>query len=312
MQTPAKTILLPVDGSKNSFKSLDYLHLMFGEDPNLNLQLVYVLPSLPPLFADAPLSDKQLQTKLKEVQEKNREQGQKVIDKALKRTKKMFFAKEQVKAEYLTARGTTAQDICQLANRRRVDALLISRRGLTDLQSFFMGSVTRGLLDCRPFCPVWVCGRKNLSQTVLMAMDNSENALSAVEHVGAMLADTQCRITLFHAMRHLNKFIPAEVLNEPSELTDLWVDRLSDSIRPAMKKGRDILLKAGLQEEQINEKITQGSRSAAHDIITEATENHYGTIVLAHRSQKSATGALFGSVTAKVLNSVGKIAVWVV
>ena len=60
MATPIKSILVPVDGSENSFKSLDYLHMMYGSGRDLEVQLVYILPNQPPLLTEAPITDSRL------------------------------------------------------------------------------------------------------------------------------------------------------------------------------------------------------------------------------------------------------------
>ena len=52
MSELTKMIVLPVDGSKNAQRSLEYIDLMYGKDHNLEVTLKHVLPSLPPILAD--------------------------------------------------------------------------------------------------------------------------------------------------------------------------------------------------------------------------------------------------------------------
>ena len=249
---------------------------------------------------------------MKKVAQKNREQGRALIERARLRLEQMSLDPQRIKADFVDPRETTAEDICHLANSRHVDAVLMTRRGSSNMLSFFMGSVTRSVLEHSPACPVWIAGRQCFSNSVLLALENSPNALQAVDHTGKMLAGTPCRVTLFHAMRHLQRYIPAEVLEEAAELAEIWTEKVAQNIRPVMDKARAALLSAGLEAEQIDERITAGSRSAANDIMTAVAEQNYGTIVLAHRGEKSPTRTLFGSITAKVLNSVSDIAVWIV
>ena len=73
-----------------------------------------------------------------------------------------------------------------------------------------------------------------------------------------------------------------------------------------------MLLNAGIDSKQIKTKVVNGSRSAAHDILKEANDNDYGTIVLGRRGVSALKEFIMGSVTSKILhNSVG-FAVWVV
>ena len=57
----AKKIVIPIDGSKNALKSLDYLELIYGPGHNLDVNLLYVLPSLPPILTKEITMDKRLQ-----------------------------------------------------------------------------------------------------------------------------------------------------------------------------------------------------------------------------------------------------------
>jgi hypothetical protein len=54
--------------------------------------------------------------------------------------------------------------------------------GCLDLKSFFMGNVTRRLLEYQPICPVWIVEGGIHSPKVRFWVDNSENALKAVDH----------------------------------------------------------------------------------------------------------------------------------
>ena len=58
METLTKKIVIPVDGSKNALKSLDYLELIYGQKHNMDVHLFYVLPPLPPILTDEEIKDK--------------------------------------------------------------------------------------------------------------------------------------------------------------------------------------------------------------------------------------------------------------
>ena len=48
MEDLTKHIVIPLDGSKNSLRSLEYIDLIYGSRHNLELTLIHILPSLPP------------------------------------------------------------------------------------------------------------------------------------------------------------------------------------------------------------------------------------------------------------------------
>jgi len=103
-----------------------------------------------------------------------------------------------------------------------------------------------------------------------------------------------------------------QVLEQAEDLEKLWRNKAGKEIAPYIKKAREILLKAGLSEKQITTKVTEGSRSAADDILKEAQENDHGTIVLGRRGLSAVKEFFMGSVTTSVLNRAVSLAIWIV
>ena len=143
-------------------------------------------------------------------------------------------------------------------------------------------------------------------------MDGSENAIKAVDHAGFMLSGTDCPVTIFHSLRHLRRYVPKEALAAAPDLEQIWKARTGQQISPSMKMAREMLLGAGLQTEQITSKVVDGSRSAAHDILKEAHDNDYGTIVLGRRGVSALKEFFMGSVTSKILHNSFGFAIWIV
>jgi nucleotide-binding universal stress UspA family protein len=151
-----------------------------------------------------------------------------------------------------------------------------------------------------------------LSKKVLVGMDGSENALRAVDHAGFMLSGTDCRITVFHSMRHLRRYVPKEVLEGASDLEQLWKEKTARQISPNIKKAREMLSDAGLNADQIATKVVDASQTAAYDILREAKDNDYGTIVLGRRGISALKEFFIGSVTSRILHNSYGLAVWIV
>jgi len=307
-----KMLVIPTDGSENALRSLDYLHLIFGSDHNLEVTLKYVLPSLPPVLADNRYMDRETATKLKTIENKSIRMAEKILTQAKNFLIDKGFDAERVQTVYKKKESGIAQDICQWVESKRADALLISSRGRSRLEAFFMGEVSSKLLEYCRVCPVWIVQGQVKSKRVLIAIDNSENALRAVDHAGFMLSGTDCPVTIFHTMRHLRRFVPQEVLDEAPELEELWKTKAGQEIEPFMTKAKEVLVKAGLSESQISKKVVDGSRSAASDILEEARKNEYGTIVMGRRGISGVQEFFMGSVSSKVLQNATGMAVWIV
>jgi nucleotide-binding universal stress UspA family protein len=307
-----KMLTIPVDGSENALLSLDYLQLIYGNRHNLEVTLKYVLPSLPPLLADDRSMDRETATKLKAIENKSIRMAEKILTQAKNLLIDKGFDEDRVQTVYKKKESGIAQDICQWVESKRGDAVLISSRGRSRLEAFFMGEVSSKLLEYCRVCPVWIVQGQVKSNRVLIAVDSSENALRAVDHAGFMLSGTECPVTLFHTMRHLRRFVPQEVLAEAPEMEELWKTKAGQVMKPFMKKAEEMLVKAGVSESQISKKIVDGSRSAASDILEEARENGYGTIVMGRRGISGVQEFFMGSVSSKVLQNATGMALWIV
>ncbi|MBW1774348.1 MAG: universal stress protein, partial [Deltaproteobacteria bacterium] len=108
------------------------------------------------------------------------------------------------------------------------------------------------------------------------------------------------------------RMIPKEVVEEAPELEKLWEEKAAREVGETMKKAKAMLLEAGIPEEQISKRVVQGSRSPADDIIKEAKEKGYGTIVMGRRGISGFKEFVFGSVTKRILNQAAGFVVWIV
>ncbi|MGD8370580.1 MAG: universal stress protein [Syntrophobacterales bacterium] len=306
----SKLIIVAVDGSESSLKSLDYLNLIYDPVHNLEVVLLYVLPTLPQIL----VADKNRETKLRllNIEKKNIEVASRILAEARSILIDRGFKEERIKGVHRKKQVGVALDICSFAEDKLADAVIISSRGRSRLETFFSGEVASKLVEHCWTCPVWVVEGAVNSKKVLIAMDSSENALRAVDHAGFMLSETDSQVTLFHSKRHLRRFLPQEVIEAAPEIEELWKHRAGEQISPYMKKAKDTLIQAGLAEEQINIKVVDGSRSAAADILKEARSNNFGTIVLGRKGHSGVKEFFMGSIASKVLQDHQGMAVWIV
>jgi len=307
-----KSIVIPVDGSKNALKSLDYLDLMYGPKHDLEVTLLYIWPLLPPILTDEKTMDKDIWIKLTAVKKRNVLMAERILAEAKNVLVKKGFDENRIIELYERQKISTAQDICNWANREKADAVLLTRRGQTDLETFFMGGVSNKLVNYCGNYPIWVVGGSIDTKKVLLCVDSSENALRAVNHAAFMLSGTDCQVTLFHSIRHLRRYVPRDVLEGAEELQELWKSKAGEQIAPYMEKARGMLQNSGLSKEQIAIKVMDGSWSTADDIFKEARDNGYGTIVLGRHGQSAMKQFIFGSVTSKVLHHSAGLAIWIV
>jgi len=307
-----KKIVVPIDGSENGLKSLDYLRLIFGPEHPLEATLLYILPTLPPMLTDEKRKDRAIAEKIKAVEEKNIQFAEKILLQAKDALHEKGFRESQVKTVYRKKQIGVARDICNWADGKRVDAVMVSTRGRTRLQDYFIGEVSRRVMEYCPQSPTWMLEPVVRKKGVLLCVDNSNNALRAVDHAGFMLSGTDCPVVLFHTKRKLKRFVPEEILKESPELEALWKDMDGKEFAPFLEKAKAMLNDAGISEAQITVKIVDGGRSTASDIKRAAQRYDCGTIVLGRRGLTGIKELVMGSVTRKILEDFSGMAVWIV
>jgi len=155
-----------------------------------------------------------------------------------------------------------------------------------------------------------------MAQKILIAFDNSENAMRAVEYVARTFPDENS-VTLFHV------FSDSAVLCEmhSPELAEYFIAQQSNFcaleekkkqlVQGAMEKAKTVLLDAGFAESNIRFKLETKKRGIARDILNEA-EDGYHLIVIGRRGLSAIAEFFIGSVSQKVSHAAKHAAVLIV
>ena len=151
-----KNVIVPVDGSEKCLKCLDYLKLLFGIHHPLDVTLLYIHPMLPPLLVEEKDKNPAIAKKLKEVEAKNIKMAEQVLAGGKSYLLNLGFKEKYIKIIHRQKEIGIARDICRWADTEHVDTIMISTRGRTRLQSFFMGEVSRRILEYCPQAPTWM------------------------------------------------------------------------------------------------------------------------------------------------------------
>ena len=152
-----------------------------------------------------------------------------------------------------------------------------------------------------------------MAKKILVAIDDSENAIRAVEFVAnTFTADNQ--ITLFNVVQDTAAMCE---MNSP-ELTPYFTSQQSSFclleekkkalVTNALKKCQTILMDAGFEEKKITIKAELNKSGVARDIIKEA-QSDYNIIVMGKRGVSGIKDFLLGSISQKVFNLAKDISV---
>ena len=148
---------------------------------------------------------------------------------------------------------------------------------------------------------------------LLIALDKSEGAWRAVEYVAKTFARTpEVEVTLLHILGGLPPAFwdDGHILNEKERenrqrLIDNWQAEREKEWQGLVSKATDVLKAAGVPS--VTSKFTPKYYDEAEDIVNEAVEGGFGTIVMGRRGLGKAKTLLLGSITNKVVqNSRGR------
>lgn len=307
-----KMIVIPIDGSENALKSLDYINLLFGSDHNIKVVIFYAMPGLPPVVVEESRKNRDAAKQLTGLDKRNIAMAVQFLEEARSRLLDKGFSEDSVEIVFQKRKIGIARDICFWAEDKQADALIITTRGLGKIEAFFMGEIANKVLNFMKGCPIWMVKGSVEAGNVLIAVDNSENAMRAVDHAGFMLSGTQANITVFHSKRDLRRYISRDLLEEFPEFQKICQRKAGEVIAPYLKKAKEMLLQAGLAEEQISIKVVDGTRSTADDILKEAESNSANTVILGRRGDSGGKDFSLGSVAKKVLDRASNTVVCIV
>jgi nucleotide-binding universal stress UspA family protein len=156
-----------------------------------------------------------------------------------------------------------------------------------------------------------------MEQKILVALDDSRNAMRTVEFIARTFSPIENDITLFSVIPDTAALCD---MNSP-ELTPYFLSQHSSFslleaqkkqlIDEALQQAKDILVKAGFTADRIHFKIQTKKRGIARDIIEEAHDG-YAIVVLGRRGLSGVQEFILGSVSQKVIHSIRDISVLIV
>jgi len=155
-----------------------------------------------------------------------------------------------------------------------------------------------------------------MEKKILVALDDSENAMAAVEMVAKFFTPDH-KVTLYSVIQDT---IAICEMYSP-ELTPYFMaernafcsleNKKKDLMHEAQKKAKEILVQAGFLDGNITTKIETCKKGVARDIIKEA-QSGYHTVALGRRGLSGIKEFFIGSVSNKVVSLAKNVSVLVV
>jgi nucleotide-binding universal stress UspA family protein len=307
-----KKLLIAVDGSAQSLNAVRYVaeNLAPGK---LKVNLMYVMPIAPDTFWDLEQDAffmRMMKSRHAQWKREAKKVAQGFLDDARNVLVKANVHEQQVGVILQERKVGIARDIIE-ESKKRYDAVVMGRKGLSKLKDLFLGNVSHKIVEKMTDTPVWVIGENIRSNKILLAVDGSENSRKAVDYVGSFAAGTEVELSLYYVVRSFGLGF-LEDFSMREEVIEDFVEEAEMNVQRMFRSYGERLEKAGVAPARISTKYTLQSHSRAVDIIREAKDGDYGTIVMGRRGLSKVREFLMGRVTNKVLSRAEGFAVWIV
>lgn len=312
MTTNRRRILLAVDGSQQSLEAVHYVSRCFPPQKT-EIRLFNVLNKVPEFFYDLG-KQPQFQKSVIEIrawERTIRDSIENFMGEAHRILTEQGIPQEAITVEIREIlRGTAKEIIAEAA--KGYDGVVIGRFGLSKFKDLIIGSVASKLLSALTHLSLCVVGGRPETEKILLAVNESEGALRAVDYVAKMTAEVQREVTLLHVIRGFNILQQRDDFALDQDIEKIWLELTKHGIEPVFNEARNRLTKAGLEGARIRTKIIAGATSRAAAIVHEARSGGIGTIVLGRRGLSGTKEFLMGRVSNKVIQASKSEAVWVV
>ncbi len=156
-----------------------------------------------------------------------------------------------------------------------------------------------------------------MAKKILVAVDESRNSTKAVDYVAKGMEKTGS-VTLFSVLPDATA---ACGLDSPS-LTPLFRDNRQafcaiedtkkDTVKVFMEKAKKRLVRAGFPSKNVAIKIRKKKVGIARDVLKEAQQGKYTTVVIGRRGLSGIKQFVLGSVSNKIVQLAKKVSVIVV
>ncbi len=315
-----KKILVPVDGSQHSLQAVQYVANTVPPH-DVEVVLFHARIRIPESFWDTQ-SEPAYHYRFIDVGEWESRQEKAILDFMSRACETLYsagFSKESVKVVIRDREAGIARDIIT-ESQQGYDAVVVGRRGVSELKDFMLGSIANKLVEKVTDVPIWIIGSGRQRNKFLVAMDASEGAMQALDYLAKMIGDIHhFEVTLFHVVRGFDIF--HHTTGKPPvppadkallERFEKEAEQLGREIEPVFVEATKRLLRAGVAPARINEKIVKGASTRSSAIAEEAERGGYDTIVVGRRGLSKVQEFFMGRVSNKVIHLAKEKAVWVV
>ena len=307
-----KKILVAIDDSTPSRQAAEYAGRMRALIPDLGFTLFHVQPPVSQFLMEEAQRSARAQAELNAIADRNAEASRALLARYREVLGRAGAAEAAVELATMPRQQGLAKDILDYAQNGLFDAILVGRRGISPVQQMFMGSVSAHLIQNSPVIPVWLVDGDVHPTRVMAAVDGSESALRAVDHLAFMLSgNPDARVGFFHVAPRLKDYCEIDFDADRGGGLQTLISQgnqrcMEDFFGAAMAKLRG----AGFRDDQVETRTAATLVGVSETILEAARDGGFGTIVMGRRGlSRSFFG---GKVSYTVSQKLSDAALWLV
>jgi nucleotide-binding universal stress UspA family protein len=301
LQCPIPKILLPVDGSEDSQRAVQFIGCI-GTFLGKGLSGVTILRVLTGGYLSRHMANIDFRAAdivkdssvFKRVREEHVQQN---IRPLLSGTEKSLRdAGVVAPVEQLVTDGDAANEILRVANEGNFSTIVMARRGVSKT-SGFLGSVTSKVMHAASRQTVYIVGQQVYKDQacpipkILVPVDGSSYSMKGVEHAACLAGNLGGSLRGITILRVINMA--------------LYMERLKKGVDPEgeaqniLQEAKGAFLRTGVSESLITTKAAMGNPS--EEIMKEAEAGDYSLIVMGRKGRTALKELLLGGVSSTVL-----------
>lgn len=283
-------ILATVSQDQSAQYGLRFICDFFKNKEELKVTLFST--AVPPV-GSSTLPSYEERAEMERLQHKRERDGLAALERARAYCLDQGFSDANVRQKMQFRKISTAMDIVQEAERGLYDAVVLGSRGLTWLEEFMANSVSKDVLDKRLTIPLWISRKPEAKRRhVLACVDDSEQALRMIDHVGYILAQEQG-----HDVTLLNVF-------DPHSGDRVFAEEIFANCE-------EVLRRNGVAQERIGKRMLE-SYSVGKAILRLAGRDNYAAVAVGRTGEdRGLMQRLFlGSVSSLLFHNLTGAGLW--
>lgn len=307
-----KHLLIAIDNSRPSIDAVNYASQLNTAISPITFTLLHVQPAISTYLTDDAQRKPSARRTLEKITAENQRKSTELLEEAAQQLISRGVDESAIHLMTLPRGKGVADDILEYASVKMVDAILVGRRGTSYLKQWFVGSVTANLVEHSKVIPIWVVDGKITSSDILLAVDGSQSALSALDHLAFMLSvQSQNTIKLVHIRPLLKDYCEIKLDEDDAQAAQsiIW-DEDHHCMDDFYGQAISVLKKNGLDVSSMELNTIDGSLSITRAIMGYAKDNGFGTIVTGRRGRGESS--FIGSVSRAIFQRSENMALWIV